>query len=315
MKIKFRQGIIDSQKIPSFLRLNGSGNVDFDASSKSTLLSFSEGNSDYLYTESVSISNAWNIPENQECWLYWDISKETGLRTFGYTLYNPYVSIIPTSPQIGQMYFDNVEFRWKEWNGQYWLNVIRIIAGYVDSNKNIQPNYTGTQVNNLQTSYPDYIVFDEKSRPIKFYNKTDFEFYTVSTIKNFKNTAQDTFSYERIIEAKGIASENITKHYCVTWSDYNKLEVADPSLNQAAFAIVETDVISGNIVNLHFSGFVTNRYDWNWTEAPNTILYVGNNGILTTSFDPTYSIQKAGYIVSPNTVYIEFDEKLSYYQI
>lgn len=316
MRINFRQGIVSSQKIPPFLQLSSTGNVSFNASVQATILAFSEGSSDYLLTEATSITDAWTLPNGQECWLYWDISKENASRTFGYTLYNPFVYSQPTNPQMNQMYFDQPSFRWKSWNGQVWIDVIRVIAGYVDANKKIQINFSGTQVNWLQPSTPDVIVFDTAARPIKLYTDEGFEFYTATTIKNFKNDNRDTFTYERIRQANGIATDNITQHRCVTWKDYGTLQLADPTLlDSPAFAIAERSVATGEIVSVYFSGFVTNRYDWNWTQPPHTYLYVGSNGQLTATFDPSFSTQRVGYIVNPNTIYVEFEEQyVSYFQ-
>ena len=316
MNINFRQGIISSQSLPNFLIKNKNGNIDFDASIDKTIINYADGSSNYLYYEDNSISDAWIIPNGQPCWLYWDISKETALRTFGYTLSNPFQTTAPSNPQINQMYFDLIKFKYQSWTGQYWRDVVRVIAGSIDASGKLIPQSTGSQIGNYQSVISDLIVFDDTNNPIKKYNSVGFEFLNKSTIINFKNDAKNSFSYSRLIQSNGIATENITKHYCVTWKDYNTLEWADPTkTTQPAFALVEKNVTTGDIVSLITEGFVSNRYDWNWNYEPHTSLYVGVNGQLTPIFDPTYnySIQKVGYIVSPNVIYVDFNKQYAKY--
>jgi len=314
MKINFRQGIVNSQQTPFFLQRNPSGNIDFNASLKSTIISFSEGSSDYLLIEDKTVENAWVIPQNTECWLYWDIDKTTAQKTYGYTLFDPFTFDAPSNPSLNQMYFDKNEFRYKSWNGQYWIDVIRVIAGYVSSDGRINPQFSGSQINYRVPCYPDTIVLDDTNNPIKKYTDTGYEFYTVYSIKNFKNNPRDSFSYSRLLQAHGEAEELLTKHYCVCWKNYNTLELADPSKKEKpAFALVERTVDSGELVSLFFDGFVINRTDWNWLWPPHTPLYVGENGKLSTEFSIQDSIQRVGYIVSPNTIYVDFQEQYNYY--
>jgi hypothetical protein len=314
MNINFRQGIISNQKLPKFLQYNKNGNIDFDASVSSTILNFADGSSNYLYIEATSIKDAWtNLTTGVGCWLYWDISTVDASRTFGYTPYNPFSTTIPTAPQINEMYFDLPSSKYKEWTGLQWRNVIRVIAGYIDTNNKITIQSTGSQINLQIAGIADIIVLDNTKLPIKKYTTDGFEFYNKYTITNSKNDSKDSFNYNSILNVNGQASENITKHYCVSWLNYNTLQVSDPSkIDAPSFAIVEEAALTGDIVKLHYQGFVINKTDWNWPYPPNTELFVGNNGQLTITPDATYSVQKIGYIVSPNTIYVDFRDQYVY---
>jgi uncharacterized delta-60 repeat protein len=316
MQINFRQGIISSQSLPRFLQKNLNGNIDFNASDSQTILNFADGASNYLWYEPISITDAWITPTEQACWLYWDISTENATRSFGYTLYNPFSVVAPSNPQLNQMYFNTSTFKYQSWTGQYWRDVIRVIAGAVDASGNIITQSSGTQINLYQTVTTDVIVYDFTQMPIKNYTPNGYEFLNKFTITNFKNNSKDSFKYERIVNANGMASEDIIKHYCVTWKDYNTLQLADPEkINNPAFALAEKMVNTGEIISLCTEGFVVNRTDWNWPNPPHTSLYVGTNGILTPEFDPTFSksLQLVGYIVSPNTIYVNFNNQYSKY--
>lgn len=309
MKINFRQGIIKTQTNLSFLRLNDNGNVDFNATYAPTYLSFSDGSSEYLYVESDNITDAW-VLTNIPCWLYWELSKEDASRSFSTTPYNPFLyNNIPTEPNIGQLYFDKNIFKWKQWDGQYWQEKIIVIAGYVNNSKIINQSALGSQINYLQSYQTDYIIYDDTASPIKNYIGDSYEFLTKYTIINFKNNKIVNYSYDRIIDANGIADQPLTKHYCVSWKNYNTLQLSSNDLTVPSFAIVERTVNTGEIVSVSFSGYVTNRTDWNWSLPPHTLLYVGNDGEITPTFDSTKSVQIIGYVVNQNTIYLTFGEQ------
>ena len=100
MLINFRQGIIGYQNLPKYININGD-NIGIDTSKSPIMLSFSHGQGNYLYTESVSIPTAWIGPfdTNITYWLYWDIDLITADRTFGYTTLLPlFGSTFPSTP-------------------------------------------------------------------------------------------------------------------------------------------------------------------------------------------------------------------------
>lgn len=60
MLLNFRQGIASYSTLPVYIQLNSDGSVALNASAKSIVLTFAHGDTDYLYTETTTITNAWN---------------------------------------------------------------------------------------------------------------------------------------------------------------------------------------------------------------------------------------------------------------
>lgn len=309
MKIGFRQGIIKGQRLPDFLIKNGNS-VSFNASKMPTLLNFAEGSSNYLVYEKVSVDDAWTVPNQQECWLYWDISKETATRSFGYTTSNPFIKEKPISPELNQMFFDTVSMHYQTWNGQLWVDTIRLIAGHISSDGNLKVQSNGSQIDVVMPVTLDEIIFDINGLPIKKYTDSGFEFYNKFNISTYTVDNRNSFTYDRILKYNGKAEVSIPKYSCVTWKNSNSLELADPTKSgKPAFALVERDANTDEIVSVISSGFVTNRLTWNWPDPVNTPIFVGANGSITTTVDSSVSIQRIGYIVSPNTIYLSFNEQ------
>ncbi len=90
MRINFRQGIVSTQPVP-FLQINGSGNVDLLASNRPTSVTLAHYNTNYLYSDDNTVSDAWLGPflGTENYWLYWDFNLLTFARTFGSTTLEP----------------------------------------------------------------------------------------------------------------------------------------------------------------------------------------------------------------------------------
>lgn len=97
MRLTFRQGVV-SHQTGGFLYLNGSGNVDLDASNRPTVVTIAHNNVDYLWSEDADYDDAWVGPfaSNTYYWLYWDFDPLTFERSFGYTTLEPvYQPVVP----------------------------------------------------------------------------------------------------------------------------------------------------------------------------------------------------------------------------
>ena len=97
MRLTFRQGVV-SHQTGGFLYLNGSGNVDLDASNRPTVVTIAHRGIDYLWSEDADVDDAWVGPfaGNVYYWLYWDFDPLTFERSFGYTTLEPvYQPIVP----------------------------------------------------------------------------------------------------------------------------------------------------------------------------------------------------------------------------
>lgn len=297
MIINFRQGIVLA-KGPWLFKTGSTVGI-----SSGVLFTLSEEDTNYLWTEPGTAS-AWTVTD-QKTWLYLEIDKDNANRTFGSTTINPFIYTAPSNPTIGQMYYDVNEYRFKEWSGQYWIDVLRVFVGYVDSG-NITKQSIGTQVNVYESADADYIVIGTNGLPVKRYDDTSFTFYNKTTIRNFKREQTDTLMYARVCNVNGVATGNISSYKCVGWSDYNKLSYADPKTIPAiGFALINAE--SGDILSFHYDGFIQSD-SWQFNDLPNTSIYLADGGEISTGIDATSSIQRLGYIVSPNTLYIDIGE-------
>lgn len=303
MKAKFRQGIIKYQRTPSFLQLSEEKNITLDCSRTDVLLNFCYGKSNYLFYEKNTISNAWELPKKfTGGWLYWDIDINSGERTFGVTFFDPFITSKPTTPEYNQMFFDRKNTTYYYWNNSSWVECIRIIAGYVESTLKIIPIHKGSQVNIFETCILSELIFDNQKQPVKKVNKTnvDIENTSINEVNQI-----DNLSYDQLMLNAGIANSNLQKGKCVYWTNYNILDYADSSLNNMAVGILENDISKGKFCPITSKGFVKNN-NWVWDLPPNTPLFLGKSGEITENPDSAYSIQKIGYIVSNNTIYVDF---------
>lgn len=309
MMISFRQGIVSAKSKSPWLIINGSS-IDI-ITDIPIILTASEADTDYLIKESATtIRDAWSIPSSYDTlWLYWDIDKITGQLSRSYTALDPFAYIIPpNNPSVGQMYYDHTEYRFKSWDGQYWKDVIRVFAAKLSNNILTLQSVGSSQVNELTPCQADYIVYGIDRYPIYHYEDKWYTFYNKTTIKNFKQDQTDTFTYEKIVNSKGKNIDNLSTYRCVSWKAYNTLQYADPANtdDQPAFALILMND-SNEVSSVWFQGFLQSN-SFNWTVYPNTKLYVGSQGIITTEFDTTYSCQCIGYIVNNDTIYVDFGE-------
>lgn len=312
-RISFRQGIVRHGKSPGqpfFLQQNGQF-VDLVVSPDLTLIAFADGNKDYLYTESVTAIKAWGpfaVPDNY--WMYWDINRVTGIRTYGSTTLLPiYATTAPLAPIVGQMWFDvstgnATSGKMYEYNGASWVQVLRVFAGiYSSSNQFLSPvdtvsietNFTGTQIGatgNVTTN-AGALAYDAAGKPIvnqdgKFFTTEDVFTAGVPTGASLKIN-------NSLIRAQ--STESIGSYQVVVFSNFNKIALASPfDFLDKVYGIVEEDVPINDIGNVVTEGVIFNElWDFvNSTATPpmvgsiNDPIYVTSSGELTT--DITFSI-------------------------
>lgn len=316
MFINFRQGIVRHQESPSFLSLSG-GNVNLNASTDPTIITFAHGNSDYLFTENVSISAAWAGPFiiGSDYWLYWDIDTITGLRSFGYTDVDPfspangYGSTLPSSPSTNQHFFLTTERKMKVYSGGRWSDVIRVFAGKLANGAILEPFTVGSQIGSTQQLNVGAILFDDAGNAVKRFDRFGRgEFLTTESNLNAQSNELNNFKLETL-QVDGKAIEPLPKYHAVSWKGPKQLGIASySSPNYPCVGIAIEDIVANEVGKFITHGFVTNTDSWNWSEAPNTPIWVGLSGEITTSVPQTISLQRVGHIVSPDTVFIEISE-------
>lgn len=287
-RLNFRQGIVrhqtDTGGNPTFLDVVG-GNVSLIVSPDPTIIALIDGTNDYLFTESVTVSNAWGpFTAGINRWLYWDINRVTGVRTFGFTIYEPVeASTAPTSPNVGQMWFNTITNIWSEWSGSSWVPVIRVFACKLntilqpESMSINAPSFTGTQVGLTGSFRVGAIAFDASGEPIR---KGDGSFFTTEDLFVTGVPSGASLRVNNVL-LSAQAQSPIAAYQVVQFSDFNKLVPAVPTLQRdKVFGIVEEDATTNEVVNFVVEGLIFNE-DWDWEDDGadvNDPVYVGSSG-------------------------------------
>lgn len=321
MKIPFRHGLVRYQKsgtIPTFLnRTNSGSTMSLVVSTDSTYVAFAHGSSDYLFEEKRSITPAWNGPfvSGVDYWLYWDIDMLTGQRTFGHTEVQPVlVGAAPLPPVNDQHWFDHSVKVMKVWNLGRWNECLRVFACFYDEGTIINAYPTGTQVGNLNTSYPGFILFDDNSDPIRRLRGGNrrSEFITSESIMSSQvATGMANISIESkmpIVEA----IENIPEYRLVSYRSNNKIGIAsylDP--NYPVVGLVRENMFTTEVGTFTSSGEIVNE-NWNFTTDPNTPLFCGVVGEVTTSVPQQGAYQQVGFVISPTTIFLDIEQQILY---
>jgi hypothetical protein len=290
MKLSFKQGVVSYQTDTSgsmqFLQIS-KNNVTLNVSRTPTIITFSHGTRNYLFTESTSVQNAWTIPTNATngCWLYWDIDLKTGIRTFGTTLINPIVSKNAPPPVPDQHWFNPTTGFMQVCFNNVWRPVIRVFAAKVMPGSIIQSPlgagniiYSGSQVNLTGPTVAGALLFDSTGKPIK---SGDGYFYTTEDSFVTGIPTGSSINLEATVN-EAYVQGNVPAYYAVCYVDFNNVTLATPTSSASKIiGIIEEDAYSGKLVRVVTHGVVVNNR-WNWT-AVNAFLYVDNSGNLTTT--------------------------------
>ena len=312
MIINFRQGIISAQTNNAFLELV-SGKVNINVDIERLDVAFAYTTHDYLFTEAEQVLGAWGpFPSNQTAYLYWDIDMVTGVRTFGITTVAPsFGTDLPKNPAINQHYFDYSDKKMKVWTGVQWAEKLRVFAGTVQNNSILTPYSLGTQVGLNGQVAIGYILFNSSNQPLRV-TDSGGRYYFLTT-EDQVHTQQDVHNAYKIdsLLMDGKALEPIPSYHCVTWKGPKQLGVASYIDYTRPVVGISVEPFGLNEVKKFVTkGFLTNYNFWNWTQPPNTPLWVGDTGQLTTEVPQKWSIQKIGHIVSPDTIFIDIEEQI-----
>ncbi len=315
-RLPFRQGIVRHGKSPqqSFFLQQSGQYVDLIISPESTLIAFADDTKDYLYTESVTILKAWGpftFPA-QSNWLYWDINRITGIRTFGSTTLAPVsANIAPSSPSAGQLWFDTsssnlTSMQMHEYNGAAWVRVLRVLAAkYIDDKflspidgASLETNFTGTQIggSGLISTIVGALAFDSTGNPII---NQDGKFFTTEDVFTTGVPTGASLKVNNILlPAQSVGS--IAAYQVVVFTEYNKINLAGTfDYIDKVYGIVEEDVATGDIGNVILEGIIFNEL-WDFTDGTNnpnmsgTVndpVYITSTGELTTNISQSIPTQ------------------------
>lgn len=310
MLLNFRQGLVDSQRgITEFVEYAPKTNtVSLNTNKKPLVLNFAHGHSNYLVTIKTTFKVAWdNIPAT--AWLYWDIDLLTGEMAYGITELNAgFGPTFPSDPEIDTHFFNTTNFKMYVFDSGKWIEKIRLFAGVIN-NGVLNPSALGTQVGCHLPCSAGAIVLDHKQRVIRrFQPDGTFELITTETFNNFQHTNL-TNHWFKGVQLRGKADTDMSKFLCVNWNSDSELKLADPSDENAAMAMLEVDADTDELVSIITHGFVRNT-GWQWYDKQNTLLFLGQDGIVSTTVPQVGSIQNIGYVVNPLVIFLKFDKQI-----
>ena len=322
MKLSFRQGIVryqtDVSNNPDFLQVTSSNYVTLSVAPTPTIVTFSQGNADYLFEETQTITNAWG-PFNDTSnnyYLYWDIDVNTGLRSFGSTTLAPLSDFsAPTNPAIGQHWYNLTYTTMNVWDGTRWNQVIRVFAGEL-ANGVVLTQYTvGSQVGLNTPSFAGSILFDYHSKPIRTAQLNGLGYFLTTESPFYKNEqVVSTVKFESTLEYVA-AFEPIPAFSLVTYKGASELGLASFSSNLLqAIGLVQQDLYIGDVGIITTNGFVSNAL-WNWTVPLNSPLYCGSTGQITAVMPTTGYIQRIGHVVSSDTIFVDIQQPIHYFDV
>jgi len=286
MRIPFRQGIVQYQQ-PSFLAV-GFPYVDLIINGP-LLITFADGTKDYLFVEQENVIAAWGptyLGEDQ--WLYWEIDRKSGQRSFGLTRYEPVAQAMPPeNPAHDQHWFDTTTNQMKVWNttGLRWLEKIRVFACLLSNGSvpisvsiNSPVSFDGTQVGAVVPTFAGQILFNSNTGlPLK---TPDGKFATTEDQLVVKTIATSDIKFASLV-VSAEAQQNMDAFTIVKFTDFGRIEHADEFTSQqiGQFGIIQKSVLVGDFANVTCEGALTNPA-WDWSTV-NAYLYADDAGQLT----------------------------------
>ena len=317
MRVKFRQGVIrpyyseilpGDPSIPSYLQKVGNTVAIRASFIDPIIVNFSHGTENYLYEETED-KEAWSsLITGSPCWLYWELDSD-GLIQYGSTKIEPLVGLTPpNNPVPDQHFFSIPKKAMLVWSGakNKWESKIRVFATKYehDFTPNISNEFAEnrSQVGLNLESNAGYLLYTDNGMALK--DGPNF----VTTNRSLK-TQGSVFNYNKIATEKvdGKATQNIPIHNCVAWDGPQRQmrKASYRDVNNPAMGVTTYGAVRGQVRSFITQGYIHDPSRFNWEEDPNTLLFVGVYGELTTTPPRKISIQRMGYIVDRHTVYID----------
>lgn len=273
MLLNFRHGVIFGER---FIRRNGY-NVDLINNGTPLCVTIADGDNNYLHFEAVNVQNAWKFDSSvKKAYLYIDISRKKGDRTFGSTLTAPvYGATAPTNPKDKDHWFNTTTSMMYYFNAptNSWFDVIRLFVGEYTTGQQLYEYKHGSTVG-ITASTSKFVtsalIFNEKGNPIRSSNG---KFATTDINK--------TISTRSVV---GVSQDPISKGTVVTIKNGEFVRATYSDVGSTILGVLITDSVNIRPTYATFSGIVNNA-SWNWSVPPGSKLWVNDQGILTT-IDP-----------------------------
>lgn len=320
MKLPFRHGIVkyasDNNKVPKFLyiekydnyaQINITGN-------DSVLITFAHNKVNYLFKEDKSIQNAWGpFDQTIKYWLYWDLSLLTGKRTFGTTTLLPVTDYTPPEDAVnGQHWFDLTDTVMKFYEDGYWITCLRVFAGTYDKGEVIAYPLS-SQVGLFAGGDAGFIMYSDYDTPHqRAQDDGSFKFLTTDLHFNDVKAVSTTVSLNSTLHF-GVAGADLSKFTMVTYDENKHLIPAsyDDAKHRTAVGIILHDIQNTQQCSFETNTHATNEL-WNWA-VPSSPLYLSKDGTISDKPANTGFIQKIGFVINSNTIYIDTTYQIVYH--
>lgn len=298
MIINFRQGIVSyDTSLAPFSAAASVGGVDvtLNVGTEPFVITLANQNSNYLWSEALTI-NAWqSLPSVGSFWLYFDFDSKTFVRTFGYTIFAPIVQAnAPVSPSSGQHWYQITTHQMFVWNGSVWNPVLRVFAAkfigpstFISLSINA-PDFRGTQIGDTTQVDAGRVLVDSSGNPII---KKDGTFFTTEDQSFAEGTAINSVRLESNVFTGQSSSASIIPVYeIVAFNQNGTIRIA--SYNDAgttAIGMALQQFNFGGTGAVLLEGTVTNP-NWNFSGQIGSLLWVsGDNPGTLTNVDPHIS--------------------------
>ena len=287
--------------------------IDLVVSPDPTVIIFAHKTATYVFEESRSVTNAWG-PFNASgtYWLYWDIDLLTGNLTRGITQVMPIFSGgLPSNPVNDQHWFDINTTTMKVWNGNKWLEKIRVFAATFTTPVTVTPYPLGS--NYPLPAEPELIV-DAGNIILDIYNKpirqSDGTFLTTASPVGAIGYSIQKISFETALLSLQ-ANENIPAYSVVRVKHGRLCELARNSdVTSRVIGIMTEDLYIGEVGNVVPAGLIRNAL-WSWpATSVGRPVFCGPEGQITTTANSTGVIQQIGYVYDTDAVYIDVKQPI-----
>lgn len=324
MQLDFQQGVITYPSTGAnqqFLADSGTG-VSLQTVNGRVDITFAAGlTRNYLLTEASDVVNAWvGLPSTGvNSWLYWDIDVQTGVRTFGLTLIQPFVGpVAPIGAGVDQHWFDTSTNKMNVFGVGGFRQVIRVFAAKYDgiiftplgTGFGGKP-FAGTQVGStIAGSTSGRILVDNLGNPIR---TADNALMTTEDEIFVNGSPINTVRLDATV-INATALEPMSRYQVVALTQFDKINLADyDDTGSLAIGMVMEDLLTGQTGTLCIQGYISNPL-WNFT-TPGAPLWISTAGQLS-EIDPhladpiTYNIGRVpvGRVFSPTSIL--FDQGL-----
>lgn len=313
MLINFRQGIVQALQSPLFITASGS-DVNLSASnSNPVVITFAQGDDDYLFQETNNVTPAWSgLPLSGTVYLYWDLDLKTAIRTFGYTVLAPVVGPNPPpSPANGQMWYNTISYSQNVYNFGTWNPKLRVFAGSFTNGTitGTYPHTVGTQIGNVTPVRAGHILYDENNNPIKKYQTFNLgQFIHTESVLASQFSKIQNYRLETTIDT-AIASGNIAQWQAVCYVAPDTIGIATSNTvlppygsGTPAIGVAPQDMANATVQNFLQEGYISDP-TFNFSPVGANV-FINTSGYLTTTPPNGGTLQVMGYVVDAQTLFI-----------